>query len=459
MLYEKSIFIFRRDLRLQDNTGLIAAVKNSKKVILVFIFDNLQVTAKNNYLSKNALQFMLESLRDLEIAAKNAQGKIYFFSGKTYIQVINNLIIQVKPDAIFTNQDYTPFSLQRDAQISALCKKNQIAFCQYQDLLLLDPDHVKTKTGKIYQVFTAFYKNAQLVPVVEPNLKIKFSESCFEIKPIAESIKLDDIYQDLVKTSNLDLVTNGGATIANKIAKNIIKFKNYVDFRDFPAQLTTHLSAHLKFGTISIRVIFYEIAKILGLGHPLIRQLYWRDFFTYVAYHKPAVFGHAFNQRYDQIKWDHNIEKFKLWCDGKTGFPIVDAGMRELNQTGFMHNRVRMVTASFLVKDLHLDWRLGEQYFAQKLADYDPAVNNGNWQWVAGTGCDAQPYFRTFNPWLQQKKFDPECLYIKRWIPELKLAKPSSIHNWFKKQDSNLCYPVPILDHSIAAKQAINLYR
>jgi len=456
-LYQKSIFIFRRDLRLQDNTGLLAALKNSKQVALFFIFTPGQTTAQNKYLSENALQFMLESLSDLEIAIKNAGGKIYFFYGAAD-QIIKNLITQIKPDAIFTNQDYTPFSLERDDKIKALCEQHQVAFCQTQDLLLCDPDQTKTKTGKIYQVFTAFYKNAQNLIVREPNLKTRFHEDCFYNKPISGSIKLREIYQDLILKPNLDLVTNGGTPVAHKILKNLVKFKNYAQTHDFPALASTHLSAHLKFGTVSIREVFYSMIKNLGSGHTLIRQLYWRDFFTYIAYHNKHVFGHAFNQKYDQIKWSHDAHKFKLWCAGKTGFPIVDAGMRELNHTGFMHNRVRMITASFLVKDLQIDWQLGEKYFAQKLAEYDPAVNNGNWQWVAGTGCDAQPYFRVFNPWIQQKKFDLECVYIKTWLPELKLVSPKIIHAWFKQQDLEINYPKPILDHNLAAKQAVKLY-
>lgn len=457
-MYQKSIFIFRRDLRLQDNTALLAALENSKQVVLVFILDDLQVTAKNKYLSQNALQFMLESLQDLEAGIKKAQGKIYFFEGACS-KVVETLIAQLKPDAIFTNKDYTPFSLARDAKIKMLCEQNKVAFCQFQDLLLLDPDQVKTKTGKIYQVFTAFYKNAQLIPVKAPDLKNKFHENSFYTKPISGALELSKVYKKLILKTNLDLVTNGGSGVASQICKELKNFENYLAIRDFPAHLTTHLAAHLKFGTTSIRVVFYEIVKTLGLEHALIRQLYWRDFFTYIAYHNPQVFGHAFNAKYDHIKWDTDASKFKLWCEGKTGFPIVDAGMRELNHTGFMHNRLRMITASFLVKDLHLDWRLGEQYFAQKLADYDPAVNNGNWQWVAGTGCDAQPYFRVFNPWIQQKKFDPECVYLKKWLPELKLAPAKIIHNWFKQQDAKFNYPKPILEHSLAAKKAVRMYR
>lgn len=457
MIYQRSLFIFRRDLRLQDNTALLAAIAKSKQVILVFIFDPRQITNKNKYLSLNAMQFMLESLQDLQIAAKNAHGKIYFFSGVAD-RVIEKLIADTNPDAIFANKDYTPFSLARDQKIKQLCEHYKIAFEQYEDVLLLNPDQIKTKTGKFYQVFTAFFKNAQLLVVNEPRLRVKFSENVFYTKTIANTIPLAQIGKELLVDLNPDLITPGGTIAGHKILNNLAVFKNYLAIRDLPTHNTTHLSAHLKFGTISVREAFYAISKHLGHEHALIRQLYWRDFFTYVAYHTPHVFGQAFNLKYDHISWQNDAHKFKLWCAGKTGFPIVDAGMRELNQTGFMHNRVRMITASFLVKDLHIDWRLGEQYFAQKLADYDPAVNNGNWQWVASTGCDAQPYFRIFNPWLQQKKFDPSCVYIKKWLPELKLVNSNVIHSWYKQDDSTINYPKPILDHSVASKQAVKLY-
>jgi deoxyribodipyrimidine photo-lyase len=455
--YQKSLFVFRRDLRLQDNTALIAALEQSQQVILVFIFDPIQVTIKNKFLSHNALQFMVESLQDLEIAVKNAQGKLYFFTGSN-LNVLSKLMTEIKPEAVFLNKDYTPFSTQRDLQILQLCEKHQVDFRSYEDVLLLNPDEVQTKTGKTYQVFTAFFKNAENFVVAEPKIKHRFRPGCFYDKKIAHASKLSEIGKSLLPDLNPDLVTSGGSLIGNKILKNIIKFKDYAKIRDLPYLSTTHLSAHLKFGTVSVRTAFYEIVKSLGHNHPLIRQLYWRDFFTYIAHHNPHVFGHAFNPKYDHIKWEQDTHKFKLWCAGKTGFPIVDAGMRQLNQTGFMHNRLRMITASFLVKDLHLDWQLGEKYFASKLADYDPAVNNGNWQWVASTGCDAQPYFRIFNPWLQQKKFDPECKYIKTWVPELKLLSPKIIHSWFKDYDTQIAYPKPILDHSIAAKKAIKLY-
>ena len=316
---------------------------------------------------------------------------------------------------------------------------------------------IKNNSNQVYKIFTAFYKNAQKILVTLPQ-KHKINSDSFYTKVIHDEIDLEEISKKLIPKLNPEISSNGGTDSAIKILKNLDNFKKYDHDKDFPSKGTTHLSAHLKFGTISVREAFYAIIKHLGQDHPLLRQLYWRDFFTYVAYHKPAIFGHAFNSKYDHIKWHTNASKFKLWCDGQTGFPIVDAGMRQLNSTGFMHNRVRMIVASFLVKDLHVDWRLGEHYFATKLVDYDPSVNNGNWQWCASTGCDAQPYFRIFNPWLQQKKFDSECVYIKTWVPELKDLKPNIIHNWFKKNDVNIDYPKPILDHSIEAKIALKMY-
>ena len=196
-----------------------------------------------------------------------------------------------------------------------------------------------------------------------------------------------------------------------------------------------------------MREVYYAITEQLGSEHPLLRQLYWRDFFTHIAYHFPQVFGRPFLEKFANLHWDNNRDYFQAWSEGKTGFPIVDAGMRELNATGFMHNRLRMIVASFLVKDLHISWRWGERYFAQHLVDYDPCVNNGNWQWAASTGCDAQPYFRIFNPWLQQQKFDPDCRYIYRWIPELKAFSPKTIHQWDKKHH-HCNYPAPIIDHA-----------
>ncbi|MGA9530868.1 MAG: deoxyribodipyrimidine photo-lyase, partial [Candidatus Babeliales bacterium] len=252
----------------------------------------------------------------------------------------------------------------------------------------------------------------------------------------------------------------GGSSECKKRINLIRHLKHYHKTRNYPAMPTSYLSPHLKFGTLSVRYAAAIITKELSPHHDLIRQLYWRDFYTYIAYHSPFVFGSSYKDKYNQLTWSKSKLRFKKWQQGLTGFPIVDAGMRQLNTTGFMHNRVRMITASFLIKDLHINWQWGERYFAQKLVDYDPSVNNGNWQWVASTGCDAAPYFRIFNPWLQQKKYDPQCIYIKQWIPELKDIPSQIIHTWYKKYSPKMKnYPYPMVNHEKESKAAIALYR
>jgi deoxyribodipyrimidine photo-lyase len=306
------------------------------------------------------------------------------------------------------------------------------------DSLLNEPEQAIKKDNTPYKVFTAFYHNARQFPVALPQALAKQNflsvETEFEVGQLGLSL--------------IDAEIRGGRHQALATLDLLGGYANYQNTRDFPAlNATSRLSAHLKFGTCSVREVYYAITQQLGSEHPLIRQLYWRDFFTHIGYHFPQVFGHAFLEKFDSLSWDNNRDYFEAWCAGKTGFPIVDAGMRELNTTGFMHNRVRMIVASFLVKDLHVDWRWGERYFAQHLVDYDPCVNNGNWQWAASTGCDAQPYFRIFNPWLQQLKFDQDCQYIYHWLPELQGFLPKTIHQWDKKHIT--CgYPAPIIDHA-----------
>ena len=306
------------------------------------------------------------------------------------------------------------------------------------DILLNEPEQAVKIDKTPYKVFTAFYNHARQFPVALPQALDKrnflSADSGFTI--------------DQLGLPKAEPAIKGGRNQALAILDRLSDCADYQNTRDFPAlDATSKLSAHLKFGTCSVREVYYAILERLGSEHPLLRQLYWRDFFTHIAYHFPQVFGRAFLEKFANLHWDNNPDYFQAWCDGKTGFPIVDAGMRELNATGFMHNRVRMITASFLVKDLHIDWRWGERYFAQHLVDYDPCVNNGNWQWAASTGCDAQPYFRIFNPWLQQLKFDQDCRYIYRWLPELQAFPPKIIHQWDKKH-SVCSYPAPIIDHA-----------
>lgn len=452
-IYKKSLFLFHRDLRVIDNTGLLSALLQSESVIALFILDPAQVGTNNKYKSDNAVQFMVESLQDLGQQIKQYGGYLHVMYGDIH-NVIKNIFHEHTPDAFFCNADYTPFAQQRDEQIQLLCEEKNITFHRFHDALLQEPTAVLKKNGTPYTMFTPFYKKAVMIPVkaidedVEKHFSKRILQNCISHNAIGLTIH---------ETKNAQIHVHGGRAEGKKLLKAGADI-DYKKTHDMPCESTTHLSAHLKFGTLSVREIAYFFKTLGANGHALIRQLYWRDFFTQITYHFPHVFGHAFHKKYDAIKWNNHQDHFQRWCKGMTGFPLVDAGMRQLNATGFMHNRVRMITASFLIKDLHIDWRWGEQYFAQKLVDYDPAVNNGNWQWVASTGCDAQPYFKIFNPWLQQKKFDPECEYIKQWVPELKHLPAATIHGWYKNKASAKGYHQPIVDHAVEAVLAKRMY-
>lgn len=453
--YKKSLFIFRRDLRLNDNLGLIQALKNSETVIPCFIFDPVQLSKTNEYKSNNALQFMIESLHDLDAALKKHSHGLYFFHGSPDT-VVDHIIKTEQVDAIFLNKDYTPYSKHRDELIKKVCQKREIQLHDYHDLLLNAPEDVLKKDGTPYAVFTAFFKKASLNHVAQPEKNNLHNYYAKPIK-IAKGISL---CKDLAPAKNENIFVHGGRDEALKILKHLDRYKDYDKERDFPyVQRTTGLSAHLKFGTCSVREAYAAIRTRLGVGHPLCKQLYWRDFFTHIAHHFPHVFGNPYVAKFKKLPWKNDPDAFQAWCDGTTGFPIVDAGMRQLNTTGFMHNRVRMIVASFLTKDLHIDWRWGEKYFATQLVDYDPSVNNGNWQWAASTGCDAQPYFRIFNPWLQQKKFDADCMYIKQWVPELKTFSAKQIHALAKPGVQLPGYPAKIVDHSKESALAKKVYR
>jgi deoxyribodipyrimidine photo-lyase len=451
---KRSLFIFRRDLRIHDNTALNAALKSSNEVILSFIFTPEQIE-HNPYRGDSALQFMIESLEDLNSEITHKEGKLFFFYGHPE-DIVKKCVEELSIEAVYVNNDYTPYSQQRDKKIEAMCQKHSIHFFGYDDFMLHPIEKVLKKDGHPYTVFTPYFKNASSQWVAKPTStknthfykgKISFSE------PIALLEKI------LPKRKKQAL---GGRQECLKILKSLSNFAKYKEERDFPSlNKTTHLSAHLKFNTCSIREVYFAIAEKLGPSSELLRALYWRDFFALIALHFPHVFKGAFKPKYDQLTWNDDHKKFKLWCTGQTGFPIVDAGMRELNETGFMHNRVRMIVASFLTKDLHINWQWGEKYFAQHLIDYDPAVNNGNWQWSSSTGCDAQPYFRIFNPWSQGKKFDEECQYIKAWVPELQGLAPNIIHNLFEEKYSHLAknYPRPIVTHSEETPIALAMFR
>ncbi len=452
-LFSKSIFLFRRDLRLDDNTGLLSALAQSELVAPCFILDPRQIE-KHRYRSLPALAFMLESLADLDTQLRQKKARLNIFHGEPST-IVGKLIQREKIQAVFVNRDYTPYSKKRDQRLKILCRALNVQFLSYDDVLLNPPKDAVKADKSPYLVFTPYYRKMSCHEIHEPKanraknyLGIKTSLSYSAAKKLAPQIKEQPQRE------------KGGRTNAKRRLSNIKHLSNYSDTHDIPAITgTTRLSAHLKFGTCSIREAYWSIKRQFGDSHPLIRQLFWRDFFTHIAWHFPKVFGQSFREMYEKIHWQNNPKWLELWKNGETGFPIVDAGMRELTQTGFMHNRVRMITASFLVKDLLIDWRKGEQHFATRLVDYDPAVNNGNWQWSASTGCDAQPFFRIFNPWIQQKKFDPDCLYIKRWIPELRDLPPKKIHTWFScHARQNISYPKPIVDHDEQRAYALRLF-
>jgi deoxyribodipyrimidine photo-lyase len=334
--------------------------------------------------------------------------------------------------------------------------KKLVKFLSYSDALLTEPEQVQKSDGTPYTIFTPFMKRARLISVPIPNANIKCN---YFADPISLPMAVGSP-TEFLENANPNLLLKGGRSEAMKLLSEIGRFVKYDEERNLPAvKGTTLLSAHHKFGTLSIRETYHAIAQELSVDHPLMNELYWRDFFTHIGFHFPHVFGHSFRQKYDSLEWENDEQKFDRWCNGLTGFPIVDAGMRELTTTGFMHNRVRMVVASFLVKDLHIDWRWGERFFARHLVDYDPAVNNGNWQWAASTGCDAQPYFRIFNPWSQQLRFDPECIYIKRWVSELFNLKAKEIHRYIESKTPVPDYPFPIVDHGHESVFAKEMFR
>lgn len=460
MKFKKSIFIFHRDIRLSDNKGLNKCLSNSHNIIPIFIFDPRQLE-NNPYRGDNSLNFMINSLKELDDNLRELGSKLHIFYGHPN-EICDILIKEWEIEAIFENRDYTPFAQKRQTDMENLCKKYQIYYELSPDVLANEPEDIFNKKGDFFRVYTHFYNHCKKIPfdkMDEPSHE-EFQGRFIRIdSTIEKGRNFPEEISKKIKTSP-KLSENGGRKNGLRLLSEIVKLKDYEKERDYPyLNKTSRLSAHLKFGTISIREFYRKIVDTLGNDHPLIRQIYWRDFFYHIAFHSPRVFGGAFIERYDAIKWDNREDYFEKWQRGETGFPIVDAGMRELNETGFMHNRVRMITASFLVKDLMIDWRWGERYFANLLTDYDPCVNNGNWQWCASTGCDAQPFFRIFNPWRQSEKFDPNCEYIKKWLPELGKLQPKIIHNWHKYHiDYKDKYYSPIVNHDEMVKKIKDIY-
>ena len=424
-----AIFWFRRDLRLNDNAGLYHALMSNYSVVPVFIFDTSILDKLQKPLDAR-VEFIHQTISNLKKQIQSAGSDIDVYH-TTPLDAFKQICKKYSVKAIYTNNDYEPSAILRDAQIAEYAYKNGIAFNSFKDQVIFEKNEILNETNKPYRVYTP-YKNKWLARLTEQPIKSFPSE-----KFIHNFLKTTP---DVIPTLNaLGFVPTGIKIPPLEIIRKTIV--EYDKTRDYPylEQGTSLLGIHFRFGTISIRE---KVVKSIPLNSVWLSELIWREFFMQLLYHFPNVVTESFQTKFNVIQWRTSEEDFNKWCTGKTGYPLVDAGMRELNATGYMHNRVRMVVASFLTKHLFIDWRWGEAYFAEKLLDYDLAANNGNWQWGAGTGADAQPYFRIFNPTAQQQKFDPDFIYIKKWVPEFGTSS----------------YIQPIIDHKKAVERAKTLF-
>lgn len=423
-----SVFWFRRDLRLEDNHGLFRALEGNYPVLPLFIFDRNILDALTDKRDKrvNFIHDVLGRLNEQLIA----RGSSLFIVHDTPVEAFKKLNEQFDVKQVFTNHDYEPYATERDRLVSEFLRTRNVPFQTFKDQVIFERNEIVKADSTPYTIFTPYSK--------------QWKEKYKNQKTI--SYHSDKITDNLLKTKPYPFPTieeigfqkNDPRIRPPQIDRKLISA--YDKNRDIPSlNGTTRLSVHLRFGTISIR----KLARIASeLNDEWLNELIWREFFMMILFHFPYVVTKSFKAGFDHIPWRNNEKEFQAWCKGQTGYPIVDAGMRELNKTGFMHNRVRMIVASFLTKDLLVDWRWGEAYFAEKLLDYDLSSNNGNWQWAAGSGCDAAPYFRIFNPIQQTKRFDPKLVYIKKWIPEFE-----SYHI------------APIVDHDFARKRALGVYK
>ena len=444
----QTAFLFRRDLRLFDNIGLAAAIAKGE-VLPVFCLDPRQGPG-HRYFSTFGFGFMADALRDLDGQLRALGSALELLPMRS--DELPAWLEKRSIGSLVWNRDYTPFSLERDAALEAACHARGIEVERFDDSVLYRPGTVLQPGGEGYKVFTPFYKRAILQPVERPQ---PLPENA-RFAPASDASSGWDRLSEIESLCGPKPRLRGGRTAAELHLNRIESLTNYEELRNLPGvEGTTELSPHLKFGTVSPREVCWRSRDAHGQGHGIERELHWREFFLHLCNQFPQVYGRPFRPEFEAVAWRNDPNDWERWVAGTTGYPIVDAGMRELAQTGSMHNRVRMIVASFLVKDLLIDWREGEAYFAQKLTDYDPAVNNGSWQWAASTGADAAPYFRIFNPWLQQVKFDPHASYIKRWVPELAALPAADIHALL---DTPLLrpegYPAPMVDHRMAAERA-----
>jgi deoxyribodipyrimidine photo-lyase len=463
-----NLFIFTRDLRLMDNLGLHQALKDNS-TIPIFIFTPEQII-NNPYKSNRAIDFMVESLEELDneikLKSKN-KSKLHYFLGKPNL-IIEKIIKKNQINQVFINQDFTPYAKERQENIKKVCEKHNISFNLVEDFSLLPMGTLLNKTQEPYKVYTPFFRNSQKFwkDIPKPKKLNKYPFKNLDNK-INEEINLSEIKKYYNKENKLLI---GGRKNALKQLKKVKLQKNYSEKRNDLTYQTTLLSAYLKFGCLSIREVFYQFKKDLNNDNTLFSQLLWREFYLYITNYFPQVLqkqisnkdNQDFQEKFSKIKWLNDKKELKLWQDGKTGFPIVDACMRELNQSGYMHNRGRLIVSSFLIKLSLINWREGEKYFATQLIDYDPAQNNGGWQFHHGGASNAD-YFRILSPISQAERFDKNAEYIKKWIPSLKNIPAKDLINWeenYHKYDlKEINYVKPIFSYQERRDLALKTYK
>jgi deoxyribodipyrimidine photo-lyase len=425
----KALFWHRRDLRIEDNAGLYKALKSGLKVQAIFIFDQniLEKLPKND----QRVLFIHQEIKRLKEEYQQLGSDIKVFYGKP-LELLPRIVKEHGIEKVFTNRDYEPYALERDASIFESLKSLNCEFIGAKDHVIFEKNEVLKDDGLPYTIFTPYSRK----------WKAKLNDFYLSSYPTLKYSKnlQESALQELIPLQEMGFESNQLFPFPERLPDEKI-ITNYSQQRDIPAvRGTSKLSVHLRFGTISIRQLAQQA---VNLNESYLNELIWRDFYQMIIFQFPHSVKNSFKRQYDKIVWEKDEANFKAWCEGKTGYPLVDAGMRELNATGFMHNRVRMVVASFLTKHLLIDWRLGETYFAEKLMDFELASNIGGWQWAASSGCDAAPYFRVFNPSLQQEKFDKQFTYIKKWVPEF----------------GTNSYPVPIVEHKFARERVLDRFK
>ncbi|MBI5918530.1 MAG: deoxyribodipyrimidine photo-lyase [Nitrosomonadales bacterium] len=461
--YHATLCWFRRDLRLDDHAALYHALKSSRAVHCVFVFDT-EILDTLPERQDRRVEFIWYAVQELAAALQQAGGALHVLHGRA-VESIPALAQRLGVAAVLCNRDYEPAAQQRDAAVAARLQAASIEFHDFKDQVIFEHDEILSAVGTPYSVFTP-YKNAWLKRVDDFQLRSydtarHFAALAPEVAPALPSLREIGFAPCDLTRLKLPLGSSGAARLLQDF---IGRIDAYHETRDFPAvKGVSYLAAHLRFGTLSIRRLAALAYYRGGNGaQTYLSELIWRDFYQMILAHHPRLAaGRAFKPQFEALTFPNDMGKFQAWCAGRTGYPLVDAAMRQLNQTGYMHNRLRMVSASFLVKDLHVDWRWGERYFAERLLDYDFAANNGGWQWCASTGCDAQPWFRIFNPVTQSERFDPQGKFIRRYLPELAACPELWIHApWLMPTAmQHLCtYWPPIVDHARARQQTLEIF-